>query len=162
MAIRRTLLNGEREGYLYDRMRYTTNKITPTLPPEPAPVSITSPYDYDWTPQPGMMYPAIPIYSSNPEIRKKALQQWASDTYARTGKMPDGWIQPMCIMPPCPAMYVGDNEPWVERIFEMPAPDGGTVIIATDDDGEVIGDVEKKPNWVPLALAAGAAYFFFM
>lgn len=33
--------------------------------------------------------------------------------------------------------------------------------IAVDENGEII-DVETKPNWVPLALAAGAAYFFLV
>jgi len=75
-----------------------------------------------------------------------------------TGKLLPGWIQPQCIQAPCPAMYVGDKEDLITEIFEM--PDG--LIVGTDDDGEVIVAAKKKPNWLPLALAAGAAYFFMM
>ena len=75
-----------------------------------------------------------------------------------TGKLLPGWIQPQCIKAPCPAMYVGDKENLITEIFEM--PDG--LVVGTDDDGEVIVAAKKKPNWLPLALAAGAAYFFMM
>jgi len=75
-----------------------------------------------------------------------------------TGKLLPGWIQPQCIRAPCPAMYVGDKEDLITEVFEM--PDG--LIVATDDDGDVVVVAKKKPNWLPLALAAGAAYFFMM
>ncbi len=45
-------------------------------------------------------------------------------------------------------------------LLEMTESDGSKVDVVVDD-GEIVA-VEKKPNWLPLALAAGAAYFFLM
>ena len=66
------------------------------------------------------------------------------------------------IRAPCPAMFVGDKETWITEIKEKPTPNGETVIVGTDADGDVVVAAKKKPNWLPLALAAGAAYFFMM
>ena len=46
-------------------------------------------------------------------------------------------------------------------IFETKAPNGETVRIDADENGEVIA-VTKKPNWLPLAAAAGAAWLLLM
>lgn len=154
MATYRTLLNGEREAYFASR--YTTNKITPTIPTDPvADTMLRTPWTYPYT-----------------EAEKAELQSRTSQIqvcpptcpagYSAPGKLLPGWIQPNCIRAPCPAMYVGDKGDLITEIFEMPAQNGTTVVVATDDEGEVIGAVEKKPNWLPLALAAGAAYFFMM
>jgi len=46
-------------------------------------------------------------------------------------------------------------------ILETKAPNGETVRIDADENGDVVS-VTKKPNWLPLAAAAGAAWFFLM
>lgn len=100
----RTQINGGREAYFARRRQVpispTTEPIratdiyqsSPKLPPptepapvlEPAPVPVLSPYDPGWQPQPGMAYPAIPIYSANPEVRQRALEL-ESRQYAEGG-----------------------------------------------------------------------------
>ncbi len=154
MAIRRTLLNGEREAY-FD-LRYT-NKITPTIPTDPvADTMLRTPWTYPFTAE------EIAEMDKRPLSQIQVCPPTCPAGYSAPGVLLPGWIQPNCIKAPCPAMYVGDKGDLITEIFEMPTQNGTTVVVATDDAGEVIGAVEKKPNWLPLALAAGAAYFFMM
>ncbi len=110
-----------------------------------------------------LMGEPLPTKPAPPTMQIQSCPPSCPEGYsAITGKLLPGWIQPQCIRAPCPAMFVGDKQTEIVDIREMPAPNGETVIVGTDADGDVVVAAKKKPNWLPLALAAGAAYFFMM
>lgn len=134
MAIRRTLLNGERDDYL--RLRIAP-KITPTISTKP--VGYIGMFHWD------DVASSVPIMCmrGNPDIRTiMALvctpNQAAIDQREKLG-FKDLFLP----------------------VLETKAPNGETVIIDADKNGDVVS-VTKKPNWLPLAAAAGAAWFFLM
>ena len=47
----------------------------------------------------------------------------------------------------------------IDTITKVPAANGDVITIASDENGEVVA-AETTQNWLPLALAAGAALFF--
>lgn len=60
-----------------------------------------------------------------------------------------------------PEYTVPTRLPGIIDVVDVPAPNGGTVKVAVDANGDVVA-AEQTQNWLPLALAAGAAYFFLM
>lgn len=58
-----------------------------------------------------------------------------------------------------PEYSIDTRLPGIIDVVKMQAPNGETVTVGVDANGEVVA-AEAKPNWVPLALAAGAALFF--
>ncbi len=153
MALRRIQLNGEREPI------YRTNKITPTLPTDPALPTMPPGTDPEQWAYDLWRTGYTDVNPREPMMQIQSCPPSCPEGYsAITGKLLPGWVQPQCIRAPCPAMFVGDKENLITQVIEM--PDG--VVVATNDDGDVVAAAAKKPNWLPLALAAGAAYFFLM
>ncbi len=60
-----------------------------------------------------------------------------------------------------PEYTVPTRLPGIVDVVDVPASNGETVTVAIDENGDVVA-AETKPNLLPLALAAGAAYFFLM
>jgi len=58
-----------------------------------------------------------------------------------------------------PEYAIDTRLPGIIDVVDVQAPNGETVTVGVDANGEVVA-AEAKPNWVPLALAAGAALFF--
>lgn len=161
MATRSTIFNGE-----YDRYRYT-NKITPTLAPtiEPAtpPDTVTAETlatKIQPAPYVGERFEidlGLPKYGPNPDIDDPTpiycMRSWPP------GVM---YIQAAVCRPNKAAIAETEARfPNMEKLLlELTERDGSKVDVLVDD-GEIIA-VKKKPNWLPLALAAGAAYFFMM
>jgi len=59
-----------------------------------------------------------------------------------------------------PEYTISTRLPGIIDVVDVQAPNGETVTVGVDANGEVVGAETKPANWVPLALAAGAAYFF--
>ncbi len=60
-----------------------------------------------------------------------------------------------------PEYSIDTRLPGIIDVTRVPTANGGVITVATDENGEIVG-AETQPNWMPLALAAGAAYFFLM
>lgn len=60
-----------------------------------------------------------------------------------------------------PEYTIATRLPGIVDVKELPGPNGETITVATDANGEIVA-AAAKPNWLPLALAAGAAYFFLV
>lgn len=58
-----------------------------------------------------------------------------------------------------PEYAVDTRLPGIIDVVKMQAPNGETVTVGVDENGEVVA-AEAAQNWMPLALAAGAAWFF--
>lgn len=156
LGLTRYQINGARDPDRYAVTREALRtKILPYAPPEPIDippiVPLRIPYTYPYSAE-------EKLQMQQQTVQIQVCPPSCPEGYSAPGVLLPGWIQPQCIRAPCPAMYVGDKETWITEIFER--PDG--VIVATDDDGDVVATAERKPNLVPLALAAAAAAFFLM
>ena len=148
-------------------------KITPTLQPRPViqvPITPTEP---------------APVLEPTPEpvARIMSCPPSCPTGYSpTTGQLLPGWVQPQCIKAPCPAMYVGVTSPGQQEIEYRQYQEGGDGTATEIERNAKIDEAMKrlqesagtgitftrkppeaaKPNLLPLALAAGAAYFFLM
>lgn len=155
MAIRRTLLNGERDDYLRYRI---APKITPIIDPyakaflDPVPTSCMK-TDSGFTGTIAMVCKPNRAWL-NQEAKRQELP------IIGPYPAPDGmkWTRVMCIQAPCPPMLTPiDATKWLT----IKTPIGESIEVAVDENGDVVS-VKEKPNWLPLAAAAGAAWFFLM
>lgn len=173
MALR-TLINGDREAYF---LRRRSVPISAPLPdaPTPAPDSVTADSLATKIQPPAYLTDPVRVpytYPYTPEEKAELQSQIAQPQicppvcpagYSAPGVLLPGWTQPQCITFPCPAIYMGEGGKDIVDWFEIPGANGDTVIVGTDDAGDVVAATPKpKPNLLPLALAAGAAYFFLM
>jgi len=60
-----------------------------------------------------------------------------------------------------PEYTIPTRLPGIIDVTEIPTANGQVITVTTDENGDVVA-AEKKPNLLPLALAAGAAYLFLM
>lgn len=162
LGVLRSDINGGRTGYFRYPRTFTTNKITPT---EPSPI----------------LQPIPQISPGQQEIEYRQYQEGGDGTaneIERTAKI-DEAMERIKIDMPGFSMFHPDDISSSKPIQCMRTnPDVRTIVAMVCTPNQAYKDMQKakglkdtimpvtaptgKPNLLPLALAAGAAYFFFM
>ena len=104
----------------------------------------------------GIIYNGIPRYEVNAEIlRTKIMPRYTQSEIDKiiSPLPPSNTI--LCVRAPCPTDLF---PPDTAEVIDMKKSNGQTVQVAVDENGVPIA-AKEKPNFLPLALAASAAYF---